>query len=223
VRHEIVSHAWLMALFAFWSGGCEGVYTSQTGGTSSGGSSSTGGMSGGCDAGLCAGTCCPSGTECRTDADGGRACETICHQRGDCAGATPCCAPVFEPTSGAYAEHGDCEVAMSPQLCICAGTADCNALFPGLGYECAPYATDVLVGPYVCAPDNGLELDGCAAPGDPSNRCSTSPTLACSTDKAGNQFCSLICTIDADCRNVGVACCNGRCGNGQLCCGLCGS
>jgi hypothetical protein len=74
----------------------------------------------------------------------------------------------------------------------------------------------VVTGPYFCVDDDGSFFGGCQA-----EPCQAGQN--CSTDKAGDEFCSLVCASDSSCGNPGVACCNAECQDGGMCCGLCGS
>jgi hypothetical protein len=77
----------------------------------------------------------------------------------------------------------------------------------------------VVVGPYVCTPNDQAAGDGCGA----FSACSGS--LRCAKDSHNNNFCSSSCTGNSTCGNPGVACCNlvdVNFPNVQVC-GLCAS
>jgi len=179
-----------------------------------------------CDGGSCGGICCAPDAECVASRSTGLpTCESICEKAIDCGGSSNCCSPRYRDGGlGSYAGHGDCEayVTSSPIPCLCADTADCDAV-AGKGEECVPYvnADGLMVGPYTCAADDGKANDGCASPGGSTQGCVVPPQF-CTADGIGNQFCSVSCRSDADCGNEGVACCNCSCLPGR-CCGLCSS
>jgi hypothetical protein len=216
-----------------------GIFATLGCGSSSSASGTTGGTSGSCPTPLCSGTCCASGdscvsdaccpaaqacgatccasgAECVHDAAGNQACGVICEKSADCSGATPCCEPV-DSGDGGFAGNGVCAAAptsANPYACLCLSTAEC-----GSG-ECVPdiNAQGAISGPYVCALNDGASHDGCSGA---LTVCSVTNQF-CSTDKSGDEFCSIACTSDALCGNPGVACCDATCAQGA-CCGLCGS
>ncbi len=171
----------------------------------------------GCDGGFCGTVCCATGTNCITDQTGDKVCAATCKLPTDC--PTPdagCCMPVL--VNGNYGGNSICAPAPTvpnSYTCTCLNGTDCGAK------TCAPLIGDssgYISGPYVCLPSDGQNHDGCGL----EATCNVSGQF-CATDSETNQFCSQVCAMDSDCKNPGVACCNAKCHQDEMCCGLCGS
>jgi hypothetical protein len=66
--------------------------------------------------------------------------------------------------------------------------------------------TLVVVGPYICVPNDGNLGHGCNG----IQTCDGTGAASdiCAVDSRGNHFCTTPCTGDATCGNASTACCN---------------
>ncbi len=155
---------------------------------------------------VCGATCCNDNADCITDGAGNKFCATKCSVSKDCPANAPCCGVI----------KGATVCLPNPTMqnsysCTCTIGSDCSS------GACAPLTNgnDIVIGPYVCKPNNGQAWQGCE-PG-------SGPCVGgydCWKDGNGNQFCTRSCNNDATCGNPGVACCNTQatCHNDVLSC-----
>jgi hypothetical protein len=194
-----------LILLSLPSAGCvQGVLTNPATGSGSTGSSMTGssggeGSSSGGGGTTTGGCAAPAGMSCGTSKD--------------CCGANPCCQMLNTPACGVLPTG-------YPYYCLCSRTTECLAIVgpDDEDAECVPraYMSGPITGPYVCVTNEGEAFGGCRG----GVTCEVRDQY-CSTDTAGNEFCSVACTSDSSCHNLGVACCNAACQDGGKCCGLC--